>query len=191
MDTSDQHCLRTATVCCALPSQHGACKVLNCSGHCEPVAAEPAVASSVFAIWLVWVSQNHRSVALEIKSNPPQPRSRQGQLEQVAQDHAQLGYQYLQGWRLHILSEQSVPVFEHPHSKKSLYLCFSGISCAEDCSPWPVTTSVCRPPPGSLWALSVFPSVQPTAQAAASLISLCQLHFQHQCHSDISCLDLK
>ena len=34
----------------------------------------------------------------------PIPFSKQGQLERVAQDHGELGFQYLKRWRLHNLS---------------------------------------------------------------------------------------
>jgi len=44
------------------------------------------------------------------------PCSKQGQLEQVAQSHVQLGFEYLQGWGLHNISQQPFPVSEHLHS---------------------------------------------------------------------------
>ena len=40
-------------------------------------------------------------------------------LEQVAQDHVQTTFEYLQGWRLHNLPGQSVSVLGHPHSEKA------------------------------------------------------------------------
>lgn len=46
-----------------------------------------------------------------------QPLSKQGQAEQVAQDHVQSATEYLQEQRLHNLSGQPVPVFEHLHSE--------------------------------------------------------------------------
>ena len=33
--------------------------------------------------------------------------------EQVAQDCAQLGFEYVQGWKLHSLSRQPGPVFDY------------------------------------------------------------------------------
>jgi len=42
----------------------------------------------------------------------------QGQLQQVDQDGVQLTFEYLQGWRLHNLSGQSVPLLSLPCSKK-------------------------------------------------------------------------
>ena len=63
-----------------------------------------------------------------VQSFPP----KRGESEQAAQDHAQLGFEYVQIWRLHHLSWQPVPVLGHPHSKKTCFprsrgnlLCFS------------------------------------------------------------------
>lgn len=47
---------------------------------------------------------------LNISSNP---LLKQGQLEQVAQDHIQMGFECLHWWRMHNLSVQSIPVFDH------------------------------------------------------------------------------
>lgn len=41
---------------------------------------------------------------------------------------------YLHWWRLHILSGQPVLVFDHPHKKKSVFLCSNGISCVLTCA---------------------------------------------------------
>jgi len=43
---------------------------------------------------------------------------KQGYLEPVAQGCVQTAFEYLQGWRLHNLSGQPVPVLGHPDSKK-------------------------------------------------------------------------
>ena len=50
------------------------------------------------------------------------PCSEQGhlQLDQVAQSLVQPGLECFQGWGLHCLSGQPVPVFHHPHGKKIL-----------------------------------------------------------------------
>jgi len=50
------------------------------------------------------------------------PRSEQGhlQLDQVAKSPVQPGLECFQGWGLHYLSGQPVPVFHHPHGKKFL-----------------------------------------------------------------------
>lgn len=40
---------------------------------------------------------------------------KQAHVEPVAQDHVQLSFDYLQGWRLHNFSGQSVLVSSHPH----------------------------------------------------------------------------
>ena len=52
------------------------------------------------------------------RSSGPTPVLKQGHLEQVAQDCIQMAFQYLQGWRLHNLSGQPVPVLGHSPSKK-------------------------------------------------------------------------
>lgn len=49
------------------------------------------------------------------------PLSKQGQAEQVAQDHVQSAPEHLQEQRLHNLSGQPVPVFEHLHSELHFY----------------------------------------------------------------------
>lgn len=43
------------------------------------------------------------------------PELKQGQLELVAQDHVPMAFEFLQGWRLHNLPGQHVPVLRHPH----------------------------------------------------------------------------
>ena len=50
------------------------------------------------------------------------PGSKQGHLslDQVAQSLVQPGLEHFQGWGLHYLPRQSVPVFQHPHSKNFL-----------------------------------------------------------------------
>lgn len=45
---------------------------------------------------------------------------KQSYLEPVAQNHVEKTFEYLQGWRLHSLTEQPVWVLHHPHS--TLYL---------------------------------------------------------------------
>ena len=51
-------------------------------------------------------------------SPSPAPLPKQDQLEQVAQDCVQSSSEYLQGWRLHNSSGQTVPVFDHPQNKE-------------------------------------------------------------------------
>ena len=66
-------------------------------------------------------AQHHRLVEVcrdLSRSCSPTPMLKQGQLEQVAQDHVQLGFEYLHWWRLRSLSGQPMPVFYHPHRKK-------------------------------------------------------------------------
>lgn len=45
----------------------------------------------------------------DISSNP---LLKEGQLEQVAQDHIQMDFEWLHWWRMHKLSVQSIPVFD-------------------------------------------------------------------------------
>lgn len=65
----------------------------------------------------------------------PSPQLRQGQLQQVAQDCDQSGSEYLHGWRLYHLSEQSVPGFDHPHTRRWTALCWtpSPMDCPLPC----------------------------------------------------------
>jgi len=61
---------------------------------------------------------NHRMVEVGSdlwRSSCPALLLKQGHLEQVAHDHVQMAFEYLQRWRLHNLSEQPVPVLGHPH----------------------------------------------------------------------------
>lgn len=63
--------------------------------------------------------------------------SDQGLLEQLAEEHVQSDSEHLQGWKLHNLSGKPVPVFDHPHSKKThphIFICLSGISCVSVCA---------------------------------------------------------
>jgi len=61
------------------------------------------------------------------RSSCPALVLRQGHLELIAQDHDflvaqdQTAFEYAQGWRLHSLPGQPVPVLGHPHSVKSVY----------------------------------------------------------------------
>jgi len=45
---------------------------------------------------------------------------KQGNLEQVAQDHVQMAFECLQGWRFLNLPRQPVPVLSQLHSEKVL-----------------------------------------------------------------------
>jgi len=46
------------------------------------------------------------------------PLLKQGHVDPAAQEHVQMAFAYLQGWRLHHLSGQPVAVLGHPHSEK-------------------------------------------------------------------------
>jgi len=46
----------------------------------------------------------------------PKPLLKQGHLQPVVQDCIQITFDYLQGWRLHNLPGQPVPLLSHPHS---------------------------------------------------------------------------
>jgi len=72
------------------------------------------------------LKHRHCKGPLEIAYSSP-PCSEHGHLNQVALDHVQSSFKYLQGWRVHNLSGQYVPVFEHPHSK--FFLGLNGIYC--------------------------------------------------------------
>jgi len=99
--------------------------VLACLSLSIITCADLATANACFGAFL----QNHTTaewVMLEGTSEDHLvhhhlPCSKQGQLLQVAQDHDQLGFDCLQGWRLHNLSGQPVPVFSHPCNKSVSY----------------------------------------------------------------------
>lgn len=62
-----------------------------------------------------------------LRSSSPTSLLKQGQLEQVAHDHVQLGFECLHRWRFYNLSRQAVPVFDHPQSKESSFIHSDGI----------------------------------------------------------------
>ena len=64
-------------------------------------------------------SQNHTITEwLDLwRSCSPKPLLKQGHPEPVAQDRVQTAFEYIQGWRLHNLSGQPVPVLCHPQSE--------------------------------------------------------------------------
>lgn len=51
----------------------------------------------------------------------------QDQSQQFSQDHVQLGFEYSIGRRLLNLSVCTIPVLDHPHSKRGYSLCLNGI----------------------------------------------------------------
>lgn len=64
------------------------------------------------------------------RSSGPTPLLNQGHLEPDAQNHVQMAFKFLEEWRLHNLSGQSVPELGHPHSEILFHdvqnlLCFS------------------------------------------------------------------
>ena len=63
------------------------------------------------------------------RSSGPTSLLKQGHLKLVAQDHVQMDFEDLQGWRLHNLSGQPVLMLSHSHSKKSVSLCSGGTFC--------------------------------------------------------------
>lgn len=68
-------------------------------------------------------TQNHRAVEVGRhlwRTSSPTPLLKQDHLELVMQDHVQTGFEYLQGGRLHNLSEQPVLVLSHSHRKKTV-----------------------------------------------------------------------
>lgn len=73
------------------------------------------------------ISQNHRMFEVGrhlYKPSSPNTLLKRAQLLQVAQDYAQMGFEYLQAGRPHNLPGKPVPVFGHPHSKKTTFLIF-------------------------------------------------------------------
>ena len=69
------------------------------------------------------MSQNHRMVGVGRDlwgSSSPTPLTKQGHLQQAAQDRGQVGLEYLQKRRLHNLSGHPVPVLCHPQSEEVL-----------------------------------------------------------------------
>jgi len=84
----------------------------------------PQMLRSVYSR-LFTVSQNHRiaGVGRELcGSSSPTPLPKQADLDQAAQDHVQVGLEYLQGKRIHSLPGQPVPVLCHPQSEEVLPL---------------------------------------------------------------------
>jgi len=70
--------------------------------------------------WDTSHSWNHRMLEKTIRNHLAQtPFSEQGylQLDQVAQSPVQPGLECFQGWGIHHLSGQPVPVFHHPYCK--------------------------------------------------------------------------
>jgi len=51
-------------------------------------------------------------------SSGPTPLTKQGHLQQAAQDHVQVGLEYLQRRRLHNFPGQLVPVLHHPQREE-------------------------------------------------------------------------
>jgi len=69
------------------------------------------------------LGQNHRMVGVGrhlCGSSSPTPLLKQGHLQQPAQDHVQMGLEYLQRRRLHSLPGQPVPVLRHPQREEVL-----------------------------------------------------------------------
>lgn len=50
-----------------------------------------------------------------LNSSSPTPLLKQGHPEQIAQDHVQTAFDYLQEWRLHSLRGQPAPLLSHPY----------------------------------------------------------------------------
>lgn len=54
------------------------------------------------------------------RSLRPTPLIKQGHLEQFAQDHVPIAFEYVQRWRLYSLPWQLGPVLSHHHSEKGI-----------------------------------------------------------------------
>lgn len=50
----------------------------------------------------------------------PMPWPKKGQLQQVAHGFVQFHIEYVQGWHVHSLPGQSLPVLNHPHREKKI-----------------------------------------------------------------------
>jgi len=103
----------------SVPSSYGnSLAVVDWRGEEAPTVDEVAVR----------LRQYHRIIESFVLEGTPRghlvqpPSSKQGnrQLDQVAQSPVQSGLECFQGWGLHCLSGQPVPVFHHPHCKEFL-----------------------------------------------------------------------
>ena len=82
-------------------------------------------------------SQNLRIVGVGkdlLRCFTPSQLLQQGQLELVDSAVVRLGFEYLQGWRLHDLSGQPGPLVEPPQGKKVVSCLAMGISCVLICA---------------------------------------------------------
>jgi len=67
------------------------------------------------------ITQNHRMVGVGrdlCGSSGPTPLPKHGHLQQAAQDHVHVGFEYLQRRRFYNLPGQPVPVLRHPQSEE-------------------------------------------------------------------------
>jgi len=86
-------------------------------------------------VWKILTgSQNHGVLRHLWRQSSPILLFKQGQLQQVTLEHVQWRFDYLQGWRLHMLSGQPAPVFDHPYIKKKHHLHLNIISCISTCA---------------------------------------------------------
>lgn len=76
-------------------------------------------------------SQNHRVTEVQgdfwRSSDPALPAEAGVRLQQAAEDHVQMFFQYLQGWTLHNLSGKPLPLLSYSHNTK-FSLCSDGTS---------------------------------------------------------------
>ena len=109
----------------------------------------------------------------------PPPCSKHCQLEQVAHDHVQLGFEYVHRQTLQNLPGQSMTVFHNPHSKQVFFLCLKGISCISMCAHcflfchWAPLRIIClhllcSPPSGILHMGTISPSHLPAERPQVS-----------------------
>lgn len=57
------------------------------------------------------------------KQSGPNHLLKQNHLQQVAQNHLQMVFKFLQGWGFHDLSGQPAPVLSHPHTEEVFPWC--------------------------------------------------------------------
>lgn len=69
-----------------------------------------------------------------LRLSGPVPPLKQGPTELIAQDHAQMAFEWLQGGRLKKVSGQFMPVLSHSHNNKKVSWCSEGNSCVSVCT---------------------------------------------------------
>lgn len=88
------------------------------SPYQSPALSEPRVLGTIWAREAKQQNLGTVEARRDLwRSAGPNLVLKQGHLEQAAQDHGQMAFEYLQGNRLQNLSGERVPVLSHPHSE--------------------------------------------------------------------------